>query len=40
MTYISDLERGARSPGLNVLERLAMALDVKIWQLFKLADGD
>jgi transcriptional regulator with XRE-family HTH domain len=40
MTYISDLERGARSPGLTIQQRLAGALGVKVWQLFKLAEGD
>jgi transcriptional regulator with XRE-family HTH domain len=40
MTYISDLERGARSPGLAIQQRLAGALDVKLWQLFKLAEGE
>jgi transcriptional regulator with XRE-family HTH domain len=27
-TYISDLERGARNPTINVLEKLASCLDV------------
>jgi transcriptional regulator with XRE-family HTH domain len=40
MTYISDLERGARSPGLAIQQQLAMALGVKVWQLFKLAEAD
>ncbi len=40
MTYISDLERGARSPGLVIQQRLAGALGVKVWQLFELAEGD
>jgi transcriptional regulator with XRE-family HTH domain len=40
MTYVSDLERGGRSPGMTVQKRLAHALGVKVWQLFKLAEGD
>ncbi|KWV91780.1 helix-turn-helix domain-containing protein [Erythrobacter sp. YT30] len=27
-TYISDLERGARNPSIEVIERLAIALEV------------
>jgi transcriptional regulator with XRE-family HTH domain len=38
MTYISDLERGARSPGLSTQQRLATALGVKVWELMKLAE--
>lgn len=37
-TYISDLERGARSPGLATQQCLAEALGVKVWQVFKLAE--
>lgn len=40
MTYVSDLERGDRTPGLAIQQRLATALGVKIWQLMKLAEGD
>lgn len=40
MTYISDLERGARSPGLTTQQRLANALGVKVWELLKLAEDD
>jgi transcriptional regulator with XRE-family HTH domain len=32
-TYISQIERGARSPGLNVLARLAEALGVTLPRL-------
>lgn len=37
-TYLSDLERGARSPGLATQQRLASAFGVKVWQLFHLAE--
>jgi transcriptional regulator with XRE-family HTH domain len=37
MTYISDLERGARSPGLTIQARLAEALDTTIADLFRTA---
>jgi transcriptional regulator with XRE-family HTH domain len=37
-TFISDIERGARAPGLATQRRLADALDVRIWQIFKLAE--
>ena len=33
-TYISSVERGSRSISLNNIEKLAIALDVEIWQLF------
>ena len=32
-TYISDLERGARNPTIRLIEKLALALDVKVSQL-------
>lgn len=32
-TYISDLERGARNPTIEVVDRLARALGVKIGAL-------
>ncbi len=32
-TYVSDLERGARNPTIDVIDRLARALDVKIGDL-------
>jgi transcriptional regulator with XRE-family HTH domain len=28
-TYISDLERGARNPTITIVEKLAVALDVR-----------
>lgn len=38
-TYLSDLERGARSPGLATQQRLAKALGVKVWEVFRIAEG-
>jgi transcriptional regulator with XRE-family HTH domain len=32
-TYISDLERAARNPTIEVVERIARALDVKMGEL-------
>jgi transcriptional regulator with XRE-family HTH domain len=32
-TYVSDLERGARNPTIEVVERLAVALDVPVGAL-------
>lgn len=32
-TYISDLERGARNPTITVVDKLAVALDVKVGEL-------
>ena len=37
-TYVSDLERGVRSPGLVTQQRLAQAFGLKVWQLFHLAE--
>lgn len=34
-TYISGVERGSRNPTVDVLKRLALALDVKPYQLLK-----
>src|SRR6266404_8059420 len=36
-TYISDLERGARNPSIDSIERLARALHVSISELFERA---
>lgn len=36
--YISDVERGKRNVSLRIIERLAMALDVDIAELFKDMD--
>ena len=32
--YISDLERGQRNVSLIIIERIAKALEVEIWELF------
>jgi transcriptional regulator with XRE-family HTH domain len=32
-TYVSDLERGARNPTISVVDKLAVALDVKVGAL-------
>ncbi|NWE53326.1 helix-turn-helix domain-containing protein [Brevundimonas sp. P7753] len=32
-TYVSDLERGARNPTIDVIDRLARALEIKIGDL-------
>ena len=32
-TYVSDIERGARNPTITVVEKLAIALGVKMGQL-------
>ena len=32
-TYVSDLERGARNPTVTVVDKLAVALDVKVGAL-------
>ena len=32
-TYVSDIERGARNPTITVVEKLAVALGVKMGQL-------
>lgn len=34
-SYISDLERGRRNPTVKVLERLSLALDVTMEELFR-----
>jgi transcriptional regulator with XRE-family HTH domain len=33
-TYISDIERGVRNPSLENIENLAIALDLKVSELF------
>jgi len=35
ISYISQIERGEASPSLSTLNRLAKALDVTIWRLFR-----
>lgn len=37
-TYISDVERGTRNPSIEVVERIAIALDVSIGSLLNAAD--
>lgn len=39
-TYISGIERGRRSPGLNVLARIARALQVPLGKLLDGLDVD
>lgn len=34
-TYISDVERGVRNPSLKTIEKIANALDVEAYKLFK-----
>ena len=36
-TYVSDLERGARNPSIENIEKLAQALQVPVAQLFEQA---
>ena len=33
--YLSDLERGMRNPTVKVLEKIAIALDISLSELFK-----
>ena len=33
--YISDLENGRRNPSLQILERIAVALNISLEELFK-----
>lgn len=33
--YLSDLERGRRNPTVNVIEKIALALDTDLENLFK-----
>lgn len=37
-TYVSDLERGARNPTITVIDKLAVALDVKVGALLDTSD--
>ena len=36
-TYVSDLERGARNPSIESIEKLASALQISIAKLFEKA---
>ena len=38
-TYISDLERGTRNPSLEVVERIAIALNVTMGDLLDIDQG-
>ena len=38
-TYISDLERGARNPSVESIEKLAAALQIPVAKLFDQAAG-
>ena len=33
--YLSDLERGNRNPTVKILERITLALDISLEELFK-----
>lgn len=37
-TYVSGLERGTRNPALSTLERVAIALDVRLSRIFGIAE--
>ena len=39
-TYVSDQERGARNPTIDVVDKLAVALDVKVGALLDEPDGN
>lgn len=36
--YLSDLERGERNPTVKVLTKIAIALDISLYELFKGID--
>jgi transcriptional regulator with XRE-family HTH domain len=38
-TYVSDLERGARNPSIESIEKLARALELPVSKLFEQAGG-
>ena len=38
-TYVSDLERGARNPSIESIEKLASALQISVAKLFEAASG-
>lgn len=38
-TYLSDVERGARNPSLESIERLAKGLGITIAELFDSLEG-
>ena len=37
-TYVSDLERGARNPSIESIEKLANALQISVAKLFEAAN--
>lgn len=37
-TYVSALERGVYAATIDVIERLARALDVEVWELLRASD--
>lgn len=39
-TYVSDLERGARNPSIDSIEKLARALQLSVAKLFEVAGND
>jgi transcriptional regulator with XRE-family HTH domain len=39
-TYVSDLERGARNPSIESIEKLAQALQISISELFEKTPSD
>jgi transcriptional regulator with XRE-family HTH domain len=39
-TYISQLERGIKSPTIDTLTRIAAALGLKVSSLIELTEGD
>jgi len=38
-TYIGGIERGERNPGLKVILRIALTLDVSVTELFKISQN-
>jgi len=34
-TYVGKIERGERTPSLHTIGRLAKALEIEVWELFK-----
>ena len=38
--YLSELERGKKNPSMDVMRRVAEALDMKLSELFRMADGE
>lgn len=39
-TYVSQLERGLKSPSLNTLSKIAKVLDIKLSHLFYLMEEE